>query len=119
VITDPQMISFGLNIGIRNLIVEKLSAFGTAFDPPGVVIQQASQEPEAFVLRKNVDLNKIGELPDTTSRTPRLWLKLKPIQARHMSVRPPDSLRAEFPIACATEGSAGTSRRGLRKSSRV
>src|SRR4051794_35313994 len=58
------MISFRLNIGIRNLIVEKLSAFWTAFDPPGVVIQQASQEPEALVLRKNVDLNKIGELPD-------------------------------------------------------
>ena len=58
------MISFGLNIGIRNLIVKKLSAFGTAFDPPGVVIQQASQEPEAFFMRKNIDLDKIGELSD-------------------------------------------------------
>jgi hypothetical protein len=41
-----------------------------------------------------------------TISTPRLWLKLKPIQARHMSVRPPDSLRADCAIACATEGSA-------------
>src|SRR5260370_36265751 len=48
------------------------------------------------------------------SRTPRLWLKLKPIHARHISVPPSDSLRAELAIACATEGSTGTSRRGLR-----
>ena len=45
--------------------------------------------------------------------------KLKAIQARHMSARPPGSLSAEFAIACATEGSAGTSRRGLCRSSRV
>src|SRR5215831_17583899 len=40
------------------------------------------------------------QMPSAPSRrTPRLWLKLKPIQARHMSVRPPDSLRAESAIA--------------------
>ena len=44
------------------------------------------------------------------SSTPRLWLKLKLIQARHMSVPPRDSLRAELAIVSVTEGSAGTSR---------
>jgi len=38
VIADPQMITFGLNIGIRHLIVEKLSASWLAVDPPVVVI---------------------------------------------------------------------------------
>jgi hypothetical protein len=35
------------------------------------------------------------------------------ICARHISVPPPDSLTAELAVACATEGSTGTSPRGL------
>src|SRR5262249_61994379 len=48
--------------------------------------------------------------------TPRLWLKLKPIQARHMSVLPRDNLRAVLAIARATAGSAGGEPPRLRHS---
>src|SRR5215469_13345861 len=59
-------------------------------------------------------LNPAQSASAATSSKPRLWLKLKPIQACHLFVRPPDSLRAELAIACATEGSTGTRYCGLR-----
>jgi serine/threonine protein kinase len=64
----------------------------------------------------NIFVTKRGSRRSSISAS---WLKLKPIQARHMSMRPPESLRTEFAIACAPEGSAGTSRRGFRRSSRA
>src|ERR1700746_2178736 len=64
VIADAEMVALSLNVGICDLIVEKLTARWVAVDPPVVIIQQASQEAEAFFLRQHVDLNKIRELPD-------------------------------------------------------
>ena len=39
VIADAEMVAFSLNVGICDLIVKKLSALGTAFDPAGLVVQ--------------------------------------------------------------------------------
>src|SRR5438067_12955394 len=49
VIPDAQVVSFGFDIGIDDLVIQKLPADWSPFDTPGVVIQKASEEAEAVV----------------------------------------------------------------------
>src|SRR5690349_24203560 len=64
VIPDAQVVSFGFDIGIHNLVVQKLSADWSAFDTPGVVIHQAAEETEAVVSLQRIYCEKVCELPD-------------------------------------------------------
>src|SRR5581483_6763216 len=64
VIPDAQMVSFGIDIGIYNLIVEKLAAEWSPFNAPGVVIHQSAEETETVVPLQSLDWQEIGELPD-------------------------------------------------------
>jgi len=49
VIADAEMVAFSLDVGICDLIVKNLSALGTAFDPAGLVVQEASQEVKSIL----------------------------------------------------------------------
>jgi SOS response associated peptidase (SRAP) len=61
VIPDAQMVSFGFDIGIHNLVVEKLPADWSPFDTPGVVIHKAAEETEAVFPLQYIDRKKICE----------------------------------------------------------
>jgi hypothetical protein len=53
------------------------------------------------------------------SRTPRLWLKLNPTQARHIVVPPRERRTAEEDMASITAGLSGTILRGCNVSATV
>ena len=58
------MVSFGFDIGIDDLVIQKLPADWSPFDTPGVVIQKAAEETEAVVPLQRICCETICELPD-------------------------------------------------------
>jgi hypothetical protein len=62
VVSDVQMIPFGLNIGVGNLKVQELSILRAAVNAPPVVVQQATENAETVVRLQSFNLHKIRKL---------------------------------------------------------
>jgi hypothetical protein len=62
-IANAQVVAFGLNGRINNLVVKELRRLWHAGNPPVVVIDEAPQERELTLLTQNLDLDEIAELP--------------------------------------------------------
>jgi hypothetical protein len=56
------MIAFGFNIGIDDLIVEKLRGLRVACNTPVVIVQQSAEEPELSLLIQGLDSHQVREL---------------------------------------------------------
>ncbi|MGC2367180.1 MAG: hypothetical protein WA555_19395 [Candidatus Sulfotelmatobacter sp.] len=61
-ITDPQMIAFGFDVGVGHLIVEELRGLRPTGNTPVVIIQQAAEKRELPLLVQDLDLHEICEL---------------------------------------------------------
>ena len=62
-IPDTEMVALGFDIGVDNLIVEKLSGLQTPRHTPVVVVQQTAEKGELSFLIQNVDLHEVRKLP--------------------------------------------------------
>ena len=59
-IADAKMIAFGSNVGIDDLIVEKLRVLRFAGNAPVVVIEQAAEEAELALLVEHLDPHEVA-----------------------------------------------------------
>jgi hypothetical protein len=57
------MIALGFDVGVDNLVVEKLRRLRLARNAPVVVVEQRRRNAELALLIQNLDLHEIGELP--------------------------------------------------------
>jgi hypothetical protein len=62
VIADAEVIAFGFDIRVDDLIVEKLRALWPSRDAPPVVVEQPAKESELAVPVEHFNLHKVGEL---------------------------------------------------------
>src|SRR5229473_1969899 len=57
------MVAFRFDIGVDDLIVEKLRGLRPASNTPGLIIQQAAEKSELPLPIQDLDLHEICELP--------------------------------------------------------
>ena len=88
VISYTQMIAFGFDVGVDNLIVEKLGGLRPAGDTPIVIIQQATEKRELPLPIQDLDLHEICELPSEC-----LHVLVKPLKIA-FDMRPQQLLHA-------------------------
>jgi len=97
VIAYTQMIAFGFDVGVDDLIVEKLGGLRPAGDTPVVIIQQAAKEAELPLPIQDLDLHEICELsserPNVLVEPLKIALDMRPQQLFHAVV---GELRFEF-----------------------
>ena len=61
-IADAEMIAFGFDVGVDDLIVEKLCGLRAARNTPIVIVQQAAEKLELSLLIQGLDLHEVREL---------------------------------------------------------
>jgi hypothetical protein len=62
VIANAQVVALGIDIGVDDLVVEKLRGLRLARNAPVVVVHKAPKEPELSLLIQNLDFDEIAEL---------------------------------------------------------
>src|ERR1700679_1832713 len=97
------MIAFRFDIGVHDLIVEKLRGLRLAGNAPAVIIQQPAEKRELPLPVQDLDLHKVSELsnecPHALVKTRQIALNLRSQQGLHGAV---GELRLKF-----TNGSGG------------
>ena len=63
VIANAQVVAFRFDVGVDDLIVEKLCGLRAAGNTPIVIIQQAAEKRELSLLIQDLDLHEVRELP--------------------------------------------------------
>jgi hypothetical protein len=61
-VPNAQMVPLGLDVGVDNLVIEKLRVLRIPDNPPLVVIKQAAEESKLTLLVEHIDTREIAEL---------------------------------------------------------
>src|SRR5580658_7072668 len=62
VVANSQMMAFGLNVRVDDLVVEKLGGLRLARDAPVVIVEQSAEERELALAINHFYPNKVGKL---------------------------------------------------------